>query len=72
MRKLVRGAALLPGLVVLADAATALATPIIGVQGTNLGVGAFETIQAKTLSPDWQARIDTKGATGAARRLVQP
>ena len=62
-RKLARGAALLAGLVVLAVGATALASPIIGVQGTNLAVGAFETIEAKTLSPEWQARIDTKGAT---------
>ena len=63
MKKLVSGAPLLAGLAVLAIAATALATPIIGVQGTNLAVGAFESIEAKTLSTDWQARIDTKGAT---------
>jgi hypothetical protein len=63
MKKLVSGAPLLVGLAVLAIAATALATPIIGVQGTNLAVGAFESIEAKTLSADWQARIDTKGAT---------
>jgi hypothetical protein len=63
MRKLGRGAALLVGLVVLAVGATALATPIVGVQGTNLGVATFESIQAKTISPEWQARIDTKGAT---------
>ena len=63
MKKLVRGAALLVGLVVLAVGATALATPIVGVQGTNLGVATFESIEAKTLSADWQARIDTKGAT---------
>jgi quercetin dioxygenase-like cupin family protein len=62
MKKLVQGA-LLAGFVVLAVAATALATPIIGVQGTNLAIGAFESIEAKTLSADWQARIDTKGAT---------
>ena len=62
-RKLARGAALVAGLVVLAVGATALASPIIGVEGTNLAVGAFETIEAKTLSPEWQARIDTKGAT---------
>ena len=63
LRKVTRGAALLVGLVVLAIGATALATPIVGVQGTNLAVGAFESLQAKTLTPDWQARIDTKGAT---------
>jgi quercetin dioxygenase-like cupin family protein len=63
MKKLVSGAPLLVGLAVLAVAATALATPIVGVQGTTLGVAAFESIEAKTLSPDWQARIDTKGAT---------
>jgi quercetin dioxygenase-like cupin family protein len=63
LRNITRGAALLVGLVVLAIGATALATPIVGVQGTNLAVGAFESLQAKTLTPDWQARIDTKGAT---------
>jgi quercetin dioxygenase-like cupin family protein len=62
-KKLVRGAALMVGLVVLAVGATALASPIIGVQGTNLGVATFQNLQAKTLSADWQARIDTKGAT---------
>ena len=61
--KLVRGAALLAGLVVFAVGATALASPIIGVQGTNLGVATFQSLEAKTLTADWQARIDTKGAT---------
>ena len=60
---LARGATLLAGLVVLAVGATALASPIIGVQGTNLGVATFQSLEAKTLSADWQARIDTKGAT---------
>ena len=63
MKKLVSGTALVGGLAVLAIAATALATPIMGVQSTNLGVGAFESLEAKTLTPQWQARIDTKGAT---------
>ena len=63
MRKLIGGTALVGGLAVLAIAATALATPIMGVQGTNLAVGAFESLEAKTLTPQWQARIDTKGAT---------
>ena len=61
--RLARGATLLAGLVVLAVGATALASPIIGVQGTNLGVATFQSLEAKTLSADWQARIDTKGAT---------
>jgi quercetin dioxygenase-like cupin family protein len=63
MKKFVRGAVLVAGLVVLTVGATALATPIVGVQGTDLAVGAFENIEAKTLTPEWQARIDTKGAT---------
>lgn len=63
MKRFVRGAALLVGLVVLAVGATALASPIIGVQGTNLGVATFQSLEAKTLTADWQARIDTKGAT---------
>lgn len=50
------------GLAVYAAGAV-LATPIIGVQGTNLGVGAFDSLEAKTLTAKWQARIDTKGAT---------
>jgi len=62
-KKFARGAALLVGLVALAVGASALATPIVGVQGTNLGVATFERLQAKTISSDWQARIDTKGAT---------
>jgi quercetin dioxygenase-like cupin family protein len=61
--KLARGAALLAGFVVVAVGATALASPIVGVQSTNLGVATFESIEAKTLSSEWQARIDTKGAT---------
>jgi quercetin dioxygenase-like cupin family protein len=62
-RRLARWATLLAGLVVLTIGATALATPIVGVQSTNLGVGTFDSIEAKTLSPDWQARINIKGAT---------
>lgn len=60
MKKLGSWSALLAGLAVLAVAATALAPPIVGVQGTNLGVATFESLEAKTLSPEWQARIDTK------------
>ena len=63
MRSFGRGAALPAGLVVFTVGATALATPIVGVQGTNLGVATFQSLEAKTLSADWQARIDTKGAT---------
>ena len=51
MRKLGRGAALLVGLVVLAVGATALATPIVGVQGTNLGVATFESIRPRRSRP---------------------
>lgn len=41
----------------------ALATPGSGVTSTLFAVGAFDSLEAKTLSPKWQARIDTKGAT---------
>ena len=51
MKKLLSGTALVGGLAVLAIVATALATPITGVQGTNLGVAAFESLEAKTLTP---------------------
>jgi quercetin dioxygenase-like cupin family protein len=63
MKKLVGGAALLAGLVVLAVAATALATPPSGVVSTVFAVGQVDNIEAKTLSSSWQARISTKGKT---------
>lgn len=46
MKRPVTGAAPQAGLVTLVVAATALATPSVGVQGTNLGVGAFESLEA--------------------------
>ena len=63
MNKLIGGTAFLAGLAVLVITATALATPGAGVTSTLFAVGAFDEIDAKTLSSDWQARIDTKGAT---------
>ena len=39
------------------------ATPIAGVTSTVFAVGRFDEIDAKTLSNDWQARIDTKGVS---------
>jgi quercetin dioxygenase-like cupin family protein len=61
MKKLIGG--VVAGVAILAIAATALATPIVGVTSTVFAIGAFDDIHAKTLSPHWQARIDTKGAT---------
>jgi quercetin dioxygenase-like cupin family protein len=63
MKKLIGGAALLAALAVPVVVATALATPGIGVTSTPLAVGTFDEIHAKTLSPKWQARLDTKGVT---------
>ena len=63
MKRLIGGTGLLVGLSVLAIAATALATPAIGVKSTVFAIGAFDELHAKTLTPHWQARIDTKGAT---------
>ena len=63
MKRLIGGTGLLVGLAVLAIAATALATPAIGVKSTVFAIGAFDELHAKTLTPHWQARIDTKGAT---------
>ena len=40
-----------------------LATPGMVVMSTTFAVGAFEELDTKTLSSDWQARISTKGAT---------
>jgi quercetin dioxygenase-like cupin family protein len=62
MKKLVIGTALV-AVAVLSIAATAQATPRAGVTSTAFAVGTFDEIHAKTLSSDWQARIDTKGAT---------
>jgi quercetin dioxygenase-like cupin family protein len=42
---------------------TVLATPGSGVTSTTFAVGAFDELDAKTLSRNWQARITTKGAT---------
>jgi len=47
--------------VAVAGAAGVQATAPSGVVGTNLAVGTFGEIDAKTLTSDWQARIDTKG-----------
>jgi len=50
-------------LVAIAGAAGVQATAPSGVVGTNLAVGTFGEIDAKTLTSDWQARIDTKGSS---------
>ena len=63
MKKLMGGMTLLAGVAILAIAATALATSGLGVSSTVFAVGAFEELEAKTLTPHWQARIATKGAT---------
>ena len=55
--------AILVGVVGLVLATTALATSGAGVTSTLFAVGTFDEIHAKTLSSDWQARIDTKCAT---------
>ena len=46
---------------VAAYGGTVLATPPSGVTSTLFAVGQFDEIKAKTLSSDWQARINTKG-----------
>jgi quercetin dioxygenase-like cupin family protein len=63
MKKLIGGAVFLAGLAVLVIASTAQATPGVGVTSTVFAVGTFDEIEAKTLSSNWQARIETKGAT---------
>ncbi|TMC46472.1 MAG: cupin domain-containing protein [Chloroflexi bacterium] len=40
---------------------TVLATSVHGVTSTIFAIGQFHEIDSKTLSPHWQARIDTKG-----------
>ena len=40
---------------------TVLATPMRGVTSTLFAIGHFHEIDSKTLSPSWQARINTKG-----------
>ena len=63
MKKLALAAAVLAGVAVLTITATAQATPGTGVTSTVFAVGAFDVLEAKTISHGWQARIDTKGAT---------
>jgi quercetin dioxygenase-like cupin family protein len=63
MKKLVIATAVLAAVAVLSIATTAQATPPVGVTSTVFAVGTFDEIHAKTLSSNWQARIDTKGAT---------
>ena len=46
---------------VAAYGGTVLATPPSGVTSTLFAVGQFDEIKAKTLSSDWQVRINTKG-----------
>ncbi len=48
-------------LIAIAGAGAVQATAPSGVVGTNLAVGTFGEIDAKTLTSDWQARIETKG-----------
>jgi quercetin dioxygenase-like cupin family protein len=50
-------------LLAIAGAGVVQATAPSGVVGTNLAVGTFGEIDAKTLTSDWQARIDTKGTS---------
>ena len=45
------------------SSSTAQATAGSGLTSTTFAVGAFDHLEAKTLSHDWQARISTKGAT---------
>ena len=62
MTKLMAGA-FFAGVAVFVIAAAALATPGSGVTSTTFATGAFDKIEAKTISRGWQARIETKGAT---------
>jgi quercetin dioxygenase-like cupin family protein len=63
MKKLAVATAVLAAAAVLTIAATAQATSGQGVTSTTFAVGTFDQIEAKTLSSNWQARIETKGAT---------
>ena len=63
MKRLLGGAAFLVLLAGIPLAATALATPGMGVNSTVFAVGKFDEVEAKTVSRGWQARIETKGAT---------
>jgi quercetin dioxygenase-like cupin family protein len=63
MKRLLGGAAFLVLLAGIPLAATALATPGMGVSSTVFAVGKFDKVEAKTVSRNWQARIETKGAT---------
>jgi quercetin dioxygenase-like cupin family protein len=67
MNKRIGGATALAAAAILVTASlsssTAQATPVVGVVSTTLGIGAFQHLDAKTVSKHWKARIKTKGAT---------
>lgn len=48
---------------VVAVGGIAFATAPAGVTTTTFAIGQLDEIHAKTTSSDWQARIDTKGAS---------
>src|SRR5436190_7203311 len=50
-------------LISIAGAGVAQATPPSGVTSTVFAIGAFDEIDAKVVSPDFQVRISTKGTS---------
>ncbi|MEY2484143.1 MAG: hypothetical protein QOK24_2671 [Verrucomicrobiota bacterium] len=63
MKKLVTGSAIFAGLVTLAIATSALATPSSGVRTTTLAGGTLDPININVKTDDWKAKLETKGAS---------
>jgi quercetin dioxygenase-like cupin family protein len=56
-------ALLVAGAFAIYTAATALATPSVGVTTSQIALGRFDVIDTKVKTGDWKASMDTKGAS---------
>jgi quercetin dioxygenase-like cupin family protein len=64
MKHIVRGSLVFGGLAVLVIAQTALATPIIGVEGTSLAVGTFDGgLEARSQTDTHEVELRATGPT---------
>jgi len=63
MKQIVCGSLVYGGLAVLAVAQTAFATPVIGVEGTSLAVGAFDGLEARSQTDLHKVELLATGPT---------
>jgi quercetin dioxygenase-like cupin family protein len=63
MKQIVCGSLLFGGLAVLVIAQAALATPIVGVEGTSLAVGTFDGLEARSETDTHQVELRATGPT---------